>query len=126
MVTESEESRRTLPESWRAAAMEALEGMTRRTSRYYRRGWNESRGDSYDSWGTSTWYFWTLDSEVQQQVESYAQGITNAYDWIHDCDEFGGRSLVDLDPEEWQPYLIGLDTYQRETYRPAGWDNRRR
>ena len=26
-------------------------------TRYYKRNWEETRGDEFDSWGTSIWYF---------------------------------------------------------------------
>ncbi len=35
-------------------------------NKYYKRKWNEIRGDEYSSWGTSTWYF-----EVDQKIKSF-------------------------------------------------------
>ena len=38
-----------------------------------------------------------------------------AYDRYHAEDQFGGTSQVPLDPDEWSPFEIDIDTYQRET-----------
>ena len=36
----------------------------KRLMRYFKREWSETRGDAFDSWGSSFWYFETEDSEV--------------------------------------------------------------
>lgn len=85
-------------------------------SRFYRRSWNESRGDAYDSWGSCTYYFWVLNGEVEAQVERYENGVLLAYDRYHLEDEYGFRSTERLEPsEEWDPFLIEVDTYNNET-----------
>ena len=47
--------------------------------RYFRRGWDEDRGDLYASWETSTYYL-ALDDEgtARVQVEVYANGTVIA------------------------------------------------
>lgn len=81
---------------------------------FYRRQWPESRGDQHDDWGSATYYFWVRDAFVEQQVEVYESGVTLAYDRHHREDEFGGLSEVPLEPDEWTPFEIDLETYQRE------------
>jgi hypothetical protein len=48
-------------------------------------------------------------------VEVYDIGVILAYDRYHVEDQFGGMSQVELDPDEWSPFEIDIDTYQRET-----------
>ena len=78
---------------------------------YYRRQWNESRGDRYDDWGTATYYFWVQEGAVEEQVEIYESGVILAYDGHHGEDEFGSRTYATLDETEWTPY--------RSTSRPT-------
>ena len=63
-------------------------------------------GDSYDP---------VQRSVLGQQVEVYDSGVILAYDRYHAEDQFGGMSQVELDPDEWSPFEIDIDTYQRET-----------
>lgn len=75
--------------------------------RYFRRPWDDDRGDEYASWGTSMFYL-AIDNTgtVRQQVEVYASGVALAYDEQHDEDEFGGLTYADLDLEEFAPFEI--------------------
>ncbi|KAB8181418.1 hypothetical protein [Microbispora catharanthi] len=76
--------------------------------RYFRRGWDEDRGDEYAHWGTCTFYL-ALDPEgyAHVQVEAYAGGTVIAYDADHDEDEYGGLTYDQLDLDEFAPYEIG-------------------
>jgi len=66
--------------------------------RYFKRYWDERRGDSHDAWGCSWWYFETDDAGVvTRQVEVYDRGPTLRYDERHLNDEFGGLSDQPLD-----------------------------
>lgn len=80
---------------------------------FYRRRWNESRGDEYDDWGPATYYFWTLDGVVEQQVEVYDSGVILAYDRYHLEDEFGQLTVEPLNPAEWLAFQIDIADYQR-------------
>ena len=59
--------------------------------RYFKAYWDESRGDKFDSWGHSWWYFETNDNcDVLRQVEKYENGVILRYDKLHVEDEYGG------------------------------------
>ena len=78
------------------------------SERFYRRPWHETRGDQYDSWGPSTWYFEVDgDGRITRQVECYAHGPNLRYseDWPED--EYGalGEGAVD-ELEDWAPWVI--------------------
>ena len=68
---------------------------------YVKRHWNDLRGDEYDAWGTSWWYF-EVDDEggVLRQIEQYDSGVRLCYGEQHIEDEFGGLSQVPLDLSE--------------------------
>jgi hypothetical protein len=81
---------------------------------FYRRRWNEPRGDDHDDWDAATYYCWIHQSVLEQQVEVCGFGVILAYDRCHIEDQFGGMSQVELNPDEWSPFEIDIDTYQRE------------
>lgn len=81
---------------------------------FYRRRWDESRGDEHDDWGPAVYYFWVLHDVVEQQVELYDSGVMLAYDRYHREDQFGALTGERLDPVEWAPFEIDLVDYQRE------------
>ncbi|MEV4167512.1 hypothetical protein [Nonomuraea dietziae] len=75
--------------------------------RFFRRPWDEERGDQYSSWGWSTFYLAIDDTgTAHQQVIVYANGVVLAYDDEHDEDEYGGLTYADLDLEEFSPFEI--------------------
>ena len=79
----------------------------KRLMRYFKREWSETRGDAFDSWGSSFWYFETEDSlAVRKQLELYANGVALKYDDAHSADEFGALTNVALALEEVSPYEI--------------------
>lgn len=60
-------------------------------SRYFRRRWDESRGDQFDHWGPADYLFETDDSMwAIRQVEIYDGGQRRRYGPGHLEDEFGG------------------------------------
>ncbi len=65
---------------------------------YIKRKWNETRGDEYDHWGNSIWYF-EIDNNgnVKRQVEEYSIGIRIRYDTKFSSDRYGMLSDVELD-----------------------------
>jgi hypothetical protein len=84
--------------------------------RFYRRRWDESRGDEFDNWGGSVWYFevdvagWPV-----RQVEVYDTGPVLRYGPGHPEDEYGQlgqASLDDLD-ERWSEYIITAEAFEQ-------------
>jgi hypothetical protein len=75
--------------------------------RYFRRPWDESRGDEYDSWGTSVYYLAVDDQgDVHEQVVAYANGNVLAYDHEHEEDTFGGLTYATLDLDDFAPHEV--------------------
>ena len=73
--------------------------------RYFRRRWNENRGDAHEAWGASWWFFETDDlGNVRRQVEQYDLGPTLRYDSHRQSDEFGGLSPEPLALAEFEPF----------------------
>lgn len=84
-------------------------------NRYFRRRWKERRGDAYDSWGASTWYFevgghgWPL-----RQVVAYDTGPTLRYGPGHEDDLYGGLGQARLDElEDFEPWSISAEEFER-------------
>ncbi len=78
------------------------------------RPWNETRGDQYDGWGTSWWYFEVADDgQVTRQIEVYESGALLRYDVKWDVDAYGGLTTERLDLSE-SAYLdiLGQDFEQ--------------
>ncbi|MES2694256.1 MAG: hypothetical protein V4773_12345 [Verrucomicrobiota bacterium] len=69
--------------------------------RYFKRPWDESRGDEYDGWGTSVFYFEADDRLwVSRQIEVYANGTVLQYSDAHREDNFGQLAHCALEPLE--------------------------
>ena len=74
---------------------------------YFKRHWDETRGDQHDDSGTSTWYFETeADMWPTRQIEVYANGRVLYYDRQHIEDGFGKLSEAALDATEFAPFSI--------------------
>ncbi|MBL3655192.1 hypothetical protein [Fulvivirga sediminis] len=83
--------------------------------KYFKRHWNESRGDEYDSWGTSYWWFETTDQgEVIRQMEFYDTGTVLKYHEHFREDEYGGLSEVSLDIEEFESFAISRSDFESQ------------
>jgi hypothetical protein len=82
--------------------------------RYFKRYWNEVRGDEFDHWGCSWWYFETDESgSVYRQIEVYDRGPTHRYsDWYPE-DDYGGLSKCDLDLGEFREYEIANAEFEQ-------------
>ena len=83
--------------------------------KYYKRRWHESRGDDYDFWGKSDWYFSICSHSgiTREQIEKYDDGTSLYYSEegvMHD--EFGGLSEVPFDMSEWASFEISKDEYE--------------
>ena len=81
---------------------------------YVKRHWDETRGDRYEAWGTSWWYF-EVDGVgwVTRQIEQYDSGPLRCYSAAHERDEFGGISEKPLDLSE--PGYIAISHQEFES-----------
>lgn len=81
--------------------------------RYFRRRWDERRGDQYDAWGWSTWLFETdYRGNVLRQIEIYDGGQRLRYDERNARDQFGGLSKEPLDVDEFLGFEIAADEFE--------------
>jgi hypothetical protein len=85
-------------------------------NRFYRRRWEESRGDEFDGWGHSLWYFEVDDDGWPiRQIEAYATGQVLRYGPSHERDRYGGlgdQSLFDSG-EDWSGFEIMGAEFER-------------
>ena len=80
---------------------------------YYKRNWNEPRGDQYDSWGKSIWYFETDNNgEVLRQIEVYENGKILKYGNQNIEDEFGGLANQNIDLTEFLEFSIEKEEFE--------------
>ena len=81
--------------------------------RYYKRPWNEDRGDEYANWGTSVWFFEVGEDDFPvRQLEIYESGVVLRYDRNRPEDEFGMLSMAHLDPTEFSPFVISPTEFE--------------
>ncbi len=82
--------------------------------RYYKRFWDESRGDSHEDWGTSTWYFEVGDDRyASRQIEVYANGYVLKYDDELVFDDYGGLAVPPFEEEEYAEFEISASHFER-------------
>lgn len=83
--------------------------------KYYKRQWNESRGDDYDDLGTSIWYF-EVDEKgyPNRQIEKYESGKVLKYDEENIEDEFGGLGDKPLDLHDFEEFEITKEEFDKE------------
>ncbi len=83
--------------------------------RFFRREWNESRGDEFDAWGTAVYYFAVsrLDLVPTQQMEVYANGTVLKYTSRHPSDKYGMLSDQALELEDFAPFEISSEAFSR-------------
>lgn len=82
--------------------------------RYYKRFWDENRGDEFSEWGTSLWFF-EIDEKgfVMRQMEIYQSGIVLKYDESLEEDKYGGLAQLALDTEEYSSFLILKEEFEK-------------
>ncbi|EWM64131.1 MULTISPECIES: hypothetical protein [Micromonospora] len=85
-------------------------------NRFYRRRWNETRGDEFDDWGRSLWYLEVGDDGWPvRQIEVYDAGHVLRYGPRCGEDRYGGlgqASLYDSD-EDWSGFEITGVEFER-------------
>ena len=75
--------------------------------KYFKRNWDETRGDEFDNWGTFIWYFETDNSGLPtKQIEVYQNGKVLKYDQLKLEDEFGRLGDQKLDLNEFSEFEI--------------------
>ena len=69
--------------------------------RYYEFRWDEGRGDAFDEWGASTWYFEVDEAQVRRQIEVYDHGPTLRYGPDRSEDEYGFLTTEAFRPDDY-------------------------
>ncbi|EAQ50887.1 MULTISPECIES: hypothetical protein [Leeuwenhoekiella] len=83
--------------------------------KYFKRNWNETRGDQYDSWGKSVWLFETDNNgEVLRQIEIYDNGKVLKYDNQNIEDEFGMLADQNIDLTEFNEFTIKKEEFENK------------
>jgi hypothetical protein len=85
-------------------------------NRFYRRRWDETRGDEFDGWGCSVWYFEVGDDGWPvRQVEVYETGRVLPYGPGREEDRFGGLGQASLydSGEDWSHFEIAGEEFER-------------
>jgi hypothetical protein len=84
--------------------------------RFFRRRWDDTRGDEFDDWGRSVWYFEVDDGgRPVRQIEAYDSGPVLRYGAGHEEDQYGGLGRASpYNPEEdWDPYVITREVFEQ-------------
>lgn len=85
------------------------------STKYFRRRWDDARGDQWSSWGPSWWLFETdLDGRVIRQLEVYEDGPALRYDRDHPEDQYGRLSTVTClwELEDWSTWEINRSSFE--------------
>ncbi|GAA4356095.1 hypothetical protein [Angustibacter luteus] len=82
--------------------------------RWFKRRWDETRGDGFDSWGAATYFFEvTKEGWPSRQIEVYDSGPTLRYGPDHLEDEYGRLGQAQLDErEDWSDWAISSDEFE--------------
>ena len=84
-------------------------------NKYYKRHWNELRGDEFDSWGTSIWFFEVGENKyITRQIELYENGNRLKYHSDKTFDDYGRLSDQPIDLEEFKEFEIEKDDFEHE------------
>lgn len=80
---------------------------------YYKRRWNENRGDECAEWGCSDWFFEAApDGTVTRHMEAYDDGTVLQYHANHIEDAFGFLADQPLDHVEFRPFAISREEFE--------------
>lgn len=85
------------------------------TARYFRRLWEETRGDAFDSWGEAVYHFEVSDEGwPTRQIEDYETGPTLRYGPGREEDEYGHLGQTRLEKfEDWDSLTIAEDEFEQ-------------
>ena len=84
-------------------------------NKYFKRNWDEVRGDEYDSWGKSIWYFEVgTNGFPLKQIELYENGNRLKYHSEKTFDDYGSLGDHALDMNELQTYEIEKAEFYNE------------
>ncbi|MBN9420517.1 MAG: hypothetical protein J0I12_34045 [Candidatus Eremiobacteraeota bacterium] len=80
---------------------------------YFKRFWDEGRGDEFDDWGPSWWYL-EMDSQgdTSRVVQRYAGGQVLRYDEKHWNDSYGELPDGGADLAEFAGYEIAAEEFE--------------
>jgi hypothetical protein len=82
--------------------------------RYFKRHWNENRGDQYADWGNATYFSEVTDGgDPKRQMEVYANGKVLQYDHEHAADSFGMLADQALNMEEFADFEIAASEFEQ-------------
>jgi hypothetical protein len=74
---------------------------------YFKYIWNETRGDQFDFFGESVWYFEIgHDSYISRQLELYSIGLVNKYSASHKEDQFGFLGYSHFDSNDFDEIIL--------------------
>jgi len=81
---------------------------------YFSRYWNDTRGDTYDHWGRSIWYFETNQKgEILRQIEVYENGRVLKYSQKKMADKYGSLGNQSLNLPDFQPFQINRIEFEK-------------
>jgi hypothetical protein len=82
--------------------------------RWFKRRWDESRGDKFDSWGAATWFVEVGDDGWPlRQVEVYDDGPVLRYGPNRTEDDYGGLGAARLEAvEDWTRWVISAAEFE--------------
>jgi hypothetical protein len=84
-------------------------------TRYFKRKWNETRGDEFDSWGTSIWYLEVdKDGYPTKQIELYENGNRLKYHSDKTFDDYGGLGDQTIELDEFHDFEIEKEEFNQE------------
>ena len=82
--------------------------------KYFKRPWDELRGDEFDDWGTAVYYFEVAaDGSPVRHMELYENGNALLYDQAHAEDDYGMMADQPLDLEEFAEFEISEKEFKR-------------
>jgi len=83
------------------------------TKLYFKLRWEETRGDEFDDWGFSTWYFETDSNGLpERQIECYDNGKILKYDCNIPNDDYGQLGVHELDLTEFKEFRITQEIFE--------------
>lgn len=83
-------------------------------ARYFKRRWDESRGDAFDSWGPAVYYYEVTDGWPTRQIETYEAGPTLRYGPDREEDDYGQLGQARLEEfEDWARWAITKDEFEQ-------------